>query len=288
MEKLTRREFLRRSVLGAGGLIIAGGGATASYALWGERYTLRVNRYPIPVPNLPAAFTGVTLLQITDMHYGPNVSMRMVDRVLDLAAKTRPDAIVCTGDYVQQYNGTQKIDEIWPRLKELQAPLGVYSVLGNHDHWADTTRSLEQLEASGQSVRHRAVRLERDGQSLWLGGTGDLWEDEPGIDQAFAAVDPQACKIVLSHNPDMADVPFQTRIDLMISGHTHGGQFVLPFIGAPFAPVSNPRYIHGLVQTGRFPLFISRGIGCGGVPLRFNCPPELALLELIPAEKRNT
>ena len=154
----------------------------------------------------------------------------------------QPDVVVCTGDYVLERRGTREIDRVWPVLGGLRAPLGVYSVLGNHDHWADTTRSLERLTESGQSLRHRAQALERGGSRIWLGGAGDLWEDDLGIDTALRGVPPDECRIVLAHNPDSADQDFAARVDLMISGHTHGGQVRLPLLSSWTPNVSNQRY----------------------------------------------
>ena len=171
----------------------------------------------------------------------------------------------------------------WPLLLELSAPSGVFNVLGNHDHWADAARSLFWLDRSGQSVRHRARPVERGGARLWIAGAGDYWEDDCGIDRALQDVPAGDCRLVLAHNPDTADLGWRSRVDLMISGHTHGGQVRLPLVGAPVLPVRNRRYSSGLVRTERTRVFISRGIGWAILPVRINCPPEIAVLELVRA-----
>jgi hypothetical protein len=190
------------------------------------------------------------------------------------------DIIVCTGDYVHERNSRREIDSVWPLLSRLRAPRGVFSVLGNHDHWADKDRSLEWLDRSGFDLRHKAIPIQRGGARIWLAGAGDLWEDDVGVDRAFQNVPPEECKIVLAHNPDTADFDFSARIDLMISGHTHGGQIDFPFLGTLVLPVKNKRYISGYLKTGRMGLYISRGIGWGVLPVRYNCSPEISLLHL--------
>lgn len=275
MSRLSRREFLK-----AGAGLTTAAGLAGFYALFVERYLIKANHYTIVLDRLPPAFDGFTILQLTDLHYGFLMPLWLIERVIFQANHTEKDITVCTGDYVHERNSHQAIDEIWPVMHRLRAPLGVYSVLGNHDNWADPERSSYWLQHSGQNLRQKVRLFERDGQRLWLGGTGDLWTEHPVIDEVFAGVPWNDCKILLAHNPDTADRSFRTEIDLMISGHTHGGQVRLPLVGAPVLPVENKRYSSGLIDTPRLKLFISRGIGWTGYPVRVNCPPEIAVLTL--------
>lgn len=272
----TRRDFLK--IAG----VLAGGGLAASYPVMIERYLIGVNHYTIPVLRLPPAFDGFTIVHLTDLHLGRLTSLSIIEYVIDQANRLSGDITVLTGDYVLGMNIDEPMNQVWPVLMRAQAPQGVYAVLGNHDHWADAQRSIHWLRKSGFDLRHKAIPLERDGQRMWLGGTGDYWEDRQTIDEIFSGIPAGECKIVLAHNPDSADVAFQTQIDLMISGHTHGGQVRLPFVGAPRLPVKNKKYSSGLVTSDRFPVFISRGIGYAIYPVRFNCPPEIAVLTLRP------
>ena len=252
-----------------------------SYPVFIERYLILINHYNIPVSNLPHSFEDFTIVHLSDLHYGFLVPDAVIRWVVNKANALKKDIIVCTGDYVHENNTTEQIDQVWPMLSKLSAPLGVYSVLGNHDHWADTERSLYWLQRSGQNLRHKIIPIERNGQRIWLGGTGDLWEDDLLIDPTFEGVPSQDCKILLAHNPDTADTNFDTRIDLFLSGHTHGGQVRIPFYGAPILPVNNKRYSSGYIQNDETALFISRGIGWAHLPIRFNCPPEIAVLHLV-------
>jgi uncharacterized protein len=260
--------------------VAAGAALVGSYPLLVEPYLLGVNTYEIFLPNLPPAFDGFTIVHLTDLHYSPYYPLPWIADIVQ-RANALPKAItVLTGDYVHGRNNARPVDEVWPVLGQLQAPEGVYAVLGNHDHWASESRSRDWLERTGFNLSHRLTVFERQGQRLWLGGTGDLWEDRQTIDEVFADVPAQDCKIVLAHNPDSADRPFHTRLDLMLSGHTHGGQVIVPGYGPPRIPVQNKRYTSGLIPTQRFPVFISRGTGWAIYPVRFNCPPEIARLVL--------
>lgn len=276
MTVLSRRHFLKAAA-GVGGL-----GLVASYPIFIERYVILTNTYRIPVPNLPEAFAGLRIVHLTDLHYGSLVPLSVIRHVVNRANRIERDLIVCTGDYVHERKAITQIDQVWPELARLDAPLGVYSVLGNHDHWADTAKSDYWLKETGQDLRHKAVSIERAGQRLWLAGTGDLWEDPSPLDPLLQDIPDTECRIVLAHNPDTADTDFSQRVDLMLCGHTHGGQVNIPFFGPPVLPVHNKTYSSGLKTSPRgMKLFISRGIGWAILPVRFNCCPEIAVLELV-------
>lgn len=254
------------------------------YGIFIERYLVRFPRYTIPVPNLPQAFEGTTIVHISDVHLSPLVPRWFLARLFRKVEALDKDIIVCTGDYVLGREVPGRVDAVWSLLRELDAPLGVYSVLGNCDHWADDRRSRKQLSDSGQDVRGRAVVIEKDGEALWIAGAGDLQEDHIPLDEVLRTIPSEACRIVLAHNPDTADTEFTERIDLMIAGHTHGGQVELPFIGIPMLPVENKTYSYGLKRSPKDQLvFISKGIGWGIFPGRLNSFPEIPILELVRA-----
>ena len=279
MKKITRRWFLKL----AGGMGTLG--LAASYPVFVERYTVLTNTYRIPVPNLPEAFAGFRIVHLTDLHYGLLVPLSLIWSVVTETNRIDRDAVVCTGDYVHQKRATDQIDAVWPILSELHAPAGVFSVLGNHDHWADTARSRHWLAETEQDLSHRVRSIARGKSRLWFAGAGDLWMDHRDLDGLLGEIPETDCRIVLAHNPDTADTTFASRVDLMLSGHTHGGQIDIPFVGTPVLPVRNKTYSHGLKTSSRgFPIFISRGIGWSKYPIRFNCYPEIAVLELVPGE----
>ncbi len=243
-----------------------------------------INRYRIPVSGLPKSFDGFTIAHLTDLHYGVLDSTPYVRQVVHRVNSVATDIVACTGDYVQRRHTTEEIDAVWPEMCRLSAKEGVYSVLGNHDHWADSERSQQWLEKSGQNLHHSVHKLTRNGESLWLVGSGDLQEDYKPLDIIMKDIPDGDCRVVLAHNPDTADMDFQGRVDLMICGHTHGGQINIPFLSQPWLPVKNHNYNFGLKLSKRgFPVFISRGTGWSIVPIRLNCPPEIAVLELTAA-----
>lgn len=275
---MNRRQFLR-----LGGLVGAAG-LVASYPLFIERYLILTNHYRIPVPNLPRAFAGFRIVHLTDLHYGFLLPLAVIRYVVHRANQLQRDLVVSTGDCVHKKTTTTEIDAVWPVLAELTAPFGAYSVLGNHDHRADTGRSQEWLRATGQGVEHQAKVIEKEGERLWIAGAGDLWQDHQDLDRVLGEIPEPDCRIVLAHNPDTADSPFTGRVDLMVCGHTHGGQVDIPFVGPPVLFVRNKTYSSGFKTSPRGAgVFISRGIGWSLYPIRFNCPPEIAVLELVPA-----
>lgn len=271
---ISRRKFLKFGFLGGVGSLVAG------YPFFIERYLLQVNEYRIPVRNLPEGFSGFRIVQLADLHFGMLMPKIFIDRVIRKAIALNGDVIVCTGDYVLSGSDVAEIETVWSMLGRLHAKSGVFSVLGNHDHKKHFSVSLQLLRESGQDIRHRAAAIEKNGERLWIGGAGDLWTDEINIDKAFQGVPDNECKIVLAHNPDTADMDFATKVDLMISGHTHGGQVNIPFIGAPVLPVKNKNYANGFVRSHSTGVFISRGIGWAIAPVRLNCHPEIAVLNL--------
>ena len=279
---MNRRQFLKRALWTGAATALLG-----TYPLFIERYIIKVNQYTIPVPNLPHEFDGLRAIHLTDLHYGPLMPLDIFGKVIQRTNELEKDIVVCTGDYVRGAAAARKIEGIWSVMADLRATEGVYTVLGNHDHWASTEQSIRWLNTSGHiNLRHKAVPLSRNGKTLWLGGAGDLWEDHVNLDLVLKDVPDDACRIVLAHNPDTADTDYATRIDLMISGHTHGGQVKLPFIGTPILPVKNKAFSSGFVKSQRTNIFISRGIGWAAFPVRFNCLPEIAILNIVHSEKQ--
>lgn len=272
---VNRRNFIKFGILaGCTGLI-------ASYPVFIERSIVLVNNYIIPVPTLPIEFNGYTIVHLTDLHYGLLVSKSQIIKIVERANSIPRDLTICTGDYIHEKNSSKQIDDIWPVLSCLNAPHGVLSVLGNHDHWADTERSIFWLDKSGQNIRHQIKKIERNGKYLWFAGAGDLWEDNVSIDNLMVPIPEAECRIVLAHNPDSADTIINSRADLTISGHTHGGQVNIPLLGTPVLPVKNKNYSFGLkYSNSNSPVFISRGTGWAIYPIRFNCYPEIAVLKL--------
>ena len=275
--RVSRRKFLKYLGWGAGALLAADVGF--------ERRWLQVTRPQIGIPGLLPALEGLTICQLTDIHHGPFVSLGYVKRIVDLANSLKPDIIVLTGDHV--YGSSEYIGPVWGEFARLQAPLGVYSVLGNHDYWegiehsraAQAQAGIPELLNSNVPIGFAWPRRTR----LWLAGVGDLWEDEQKLGQALDGVPGHEPAILLSHNPDYADDMNDPRVKLILAGHSHGGQVVIPCLGPVITPCRR-RYAMGLVRTGISQIYISRGLGVITPAVRINCRPELPLITLRCAE----
>lgn len=280
--RASRRWFLR--VLGLGATGALGG---AAYARFVEPRWLAVERHEVPLGL--ASGTPLRLLQLSDLHASAEVPLDFIARAVALGLAERPDLVCLTGDFVtHQFGDLQGYAKILARLSQ-SAP--AFACLGNHDggNWVasrggyPTTREVAGLLAAGrvELLHNRARRVTVAGQELRLVGLGDWWADDMEPDAAFAGVpaEPRRPTLLLSHNPDTKDHLSGHRWDLMLSGHTHGGQFRAPLLGAPFAPVRDKRYVAGLHRWRDHWLHITRGVG-NLHHLRFNCRPEVSLLTL--------
>lgn len=277
---LTRRNFLRRSLRGAGAL--AGvGGLTAGYGFW-EASQIRVRRQTVTVANLPAPFVGKTIAVLADFHHGPLVGLDFIRRAVGIAQSLAADAYALVGDFA--HKGTHTAEQLPPCLEvlsALSAPLGVFAVPGNHDMqdrgrvYRDAFRKTPLTE-----LTNRAVRVTADGAELWFAGVDDLYYGRPDLTAALSGV-PAGAVVLLAHNPDFAEVSPDPRVGLQLSGHTHGGQIYFPMAGAAWLPSKyGNKYCSGLVAGPASPVFVSRGLGEAGIPMRLNCPPEINVLTL--------
>jgi predicted MPP superfamily phosphohydrolase len=287
-----RREVLARLGLGIGALGALGVGA------WGciiEPSRLKLRRYTVPIRGLPSWAEGLRLVHLSDTHYGPYVPMPHVRRAVRMANELQADLAVLTGDYV--HRTLRAIPEGVGVLCELRARLGRFAVLGNHDHWADAEACWRQFRTGGvHTVDHRHLFLGPQGlqdrpseDAICLAGFGDLWEDKQPPQVALTGVPEDMPRIVLSHNPDYAEkIPEGLRVDLMISGHTHGGQVFIPGKGTPKVPSNYGQwYAGGLCQGPRCPVVVSRGVGMAYLPVRIAVPPELVLITLTRAPEES-
>jgi predicted MPP superfamily phosphohydrolase len=192
-----------------------------------------------------------------------------------------PDLITLGGDY--PHEGVQYIAPCIHELGRLRAPLGVYAVLGNHDHYSggQPHASAALRAARIQELTNRGLWIEADGARLWLCGVGDYWRDKQNLPAALGESTRRDAVILLSHNPDYVERITDPRVGLVLSGHTHGGQVDLPVFGPPVVPsIYGQKYAHGLVQGPATQVFVSRGIGTISPPVRIFCKPEIVLATL--------
>jgi predicted MPP superfamily phosphohydrolase len=258
-----------------GTVAVAGTGYGFFESTW-----VRIDRQTLAVRNLPAGFRGLTVAFLTDIHHGPYVDLDFVRHCVRTANLLDPDLILLGGDYV--HRDGKYAGPCFEALAGLKAPLGVYGVLGNHDYW----NGVEAVKAGFRSAKiteltNSGVWLTKNGDRLRLGGVDDLWKGTPDIAAALGdATERDAC-LVVSHNPDYAEYVRDRRVGLMLSGHTHGGQVTLPGVSPPWVPSAfGSKYLHGRVEAQCTTVYVSRGLGMTGLPVRVGSRPEINLISL--------
>lgn len=289
----SRRAFLFDS---SAGLLAVGFAAAPGYGAVVEPQRLTTRRYTVPIAGLPAGLVGLRLVQFADPHLGPRVTESFVAEAVRRAIELQPDVVVFNGDYVA--DGVGEIDRVADLMKPLAdaARIGAVGVLGNHDWWGDGPRMRDAMRRVGvRMIDNDRVWIDAGAHKLTdtpspdglaLVGLGDLTEDVTDFDRAFDGVETRTPRVVVAHQPDSAELPEMKdpdgpRVDLLLSGHTHGGQVRIPFIGTPLVPSKfGQRYAGGLIQHPRFPVVVSRGVGLSLLPVRIGVPPELTLIEL--------
>ena len=278
----SRRTFLR-ATLGAVGAAAIGLPAFRWYVTEVEPHWLAVERVTLTLPRLPQAFDGMTIAQLSDLHLGPvpslDTSLQMVRAAIRTAIELKPDLITVTGDFVRR---TGWEESLLDTLRPLSASLGVFGVRGNHDWYRGVEHVTELASAAGMTmlVNDSAV-IQRNGESLHIAGVDDLYGQHQDLGRALANVPREAAVILLAHEPDFADTAaLDERIVLQLSGHSHGGQVRVPLLDATWLPRYGQKYPAGWYQIGAMQLYTNRGIGVVGVPVRFNCRPEVTLFTL--------
>jgi predicted MPP superfamily phosphohydrolase len=264
----------RRAVL-KGALATTVGAVTgaATYGVAYERHRIGVTHAALPVSGLPPALDGVRIAMLTDIHHSRYVSAADVTSAVDLAMAQRPDLIVLGGDYVT-FGDRAFVGPVAELLAPLRAPNGVFAILGNHDDDRDLPAALTKRHI--QVLRDARTRLEIRGEPLELAGVR-FWTRQPG-DIARVLRKASGTVILLAHDPRRITEAAALNVPAVLSGHTHGGQVVLPGVGA----VARRRFpiLAGLGTRENTSIFVSRGIGTVYVPVRINCPPEVAMVTL--------
>lgn len=275
----------RRAVLLGGGVVALG---TAGLAK--QSTELHVLEYPLPVKDLPKALNGLRVALLADIHRGPVVSQSFLEEVVDRVNSLSPDLVLMPGDFVAK--SPRFFPDIERALRRLNPSIASFATLGNHDVWVGREQAMACLQGAGViPLQNRAVYLGADrslkdgpaiGESLCLAGVDDLWTGEPDF-SFLASVPTEIPVFLLSHHPDVAE-DFQNsaqRIDWQFSGHTHGGQIVLPAVGALATASSyGDKYLYGWCQGPKWPVFTTCGIGTSSVPVRVGTQSEILLFTL--------
>jgi len=278
--QMSRRRFLARATYAYAGA----GAALSTYGIWSAYRLPQVTRRTLVFPDLPPGLDGLTLLHLSDLHAGMHLGEDMMQEIVAQANALRPDLIVQTGDMIDI--SRSYIPAYVRAFRELSAPFGVVTVLGNHDRYTGEREVIQGCRETGQVfVQNGCHVVERHGAVLALLGIDDPhnWTvDDPqqaDVDAARRAAPPDAFHVLLAHRPGAWDTAAPRGIPLTLAGHIHGGQFYLPLIGwSPGSLIT--KYVMGHFQRGNSQLYVSRGIGVVGVPIRVFAPPEIELFEL--------
>jgi len=277
---LSRRRFLARATYA----YAATGLAFTGYGIESARRIPGVTRRVLTFPDLPPAFSGLTILHISDVHAGQFMERDQMQEIVARANAQRADLVLQTGDMIDF--SPSYIPEYVRAFRDLTAPLGVVTCLGNHDLYTGPAKVIQGVRDAGQIVvRGDAHVIERDGATLALAGIDDPnnWVfDDPqtlAVDRVLRGVPAGAFTILLAHRPGAFDTARQRGVPLTLSGHIHGGQIAIPLVGVSAGQLIT-KYVAGHFVSGRSQLYVSRGIGVVGVPIRVFVPPELALFEL--------
>lgn len=275
----------RRYYLHALGVSVLLGVLLIMWSMFLEPSRLVVKPTTLEIPGWPSGFAQCKIVALSDLHVGaPHITLDKLRRIVQLTNEQQPDLIVLLGDYVIQgvIGGTFIAPETFIEvLKDLRAPLGVYAVLGNHDWWFSADRITRVFQQGGIRVlTNEAVPLERQGQTLWLAGFGDLFSQRDEIEKTLHRVTTSDPILALTHTPDIF-LKLPPQVILTLAGHTHGGQVNLPLLGRRVVPSDyGEKYAIGYVEEGPRRLFVTTGIGTSILPLRFRVPPEIAVLTI--------
>jgi len=277
---ISRRRFLVRATYA----YAAAGAALSTYGIWNAERLPEVTRRTLTFPDLPPGLDGLRLLHLSDVHAGVHMEQDKMQALVAQANALGADLIVQTGDMIDI--DPAYIPPYVRAFRELSAPLGVVTVLGNHDRYTGADAVIRGVRDAGQVfVRNDVHVIERGGATLALVGIDDPrnWKaDDPqplDIDLALRRTPPRAFQILLAHRPGAFDGAAPRGIPLTLAGHIHGGQFYVPILGwSPGRLIT--KYVMGYFRQGNSQLYVSRGIGVVGVPIRVFVPPEIALLEL--------
>jgi predicted MPP superfamily phosphohydrolase len=258
----------------ATGLVVCGYGCTL------RRWWFVVRRVEVPIRGLDPRLDGYTIAQLSDLHIGAHTPLWWGKRWARVANAAAADLVVVTGDMVT--SGVAFHEDIAELVGELRAKDGVFVIMGNHDYFGEGEPLVSLLEGRGvQVLRNRGVILERDGGQLFLAGIDDTWTKRADLERALAERPAGMATVLLAHDPERFPAAAKRSVQLVLSGHTHGGQIAMPFL-ARYINASKlaHRYHIGLYKDGDATLYVHPGLGTTGPPMRLGAAPAIALVTL--------
>ncbi|MGF6951311.1 putative MPP superfamily phosphohydrolase [Neobacillus sp. B4I6] len=281
----TRRTFLKRT-LGSFLTVLGLSSGGYLYANRIEPSLLDIQELQIKHPLIPNSFDGIKMIQFSDTHLGFQYNLHQFNQLVNKINSLKPDIILFTGDLMDEPNQYTEINKLMPILKKLQAPLGKYCIFGNHDHGgygSDIYRNIMETTDFSVLLNDSAPIKLSDGSIIYLLGIDDAMLGNPNISLTLKNVPKNSFKILLSHAPDLAETASLYPVQWQLSGHSHGGQIKIPFLGALVTPPFGKIYPEGLYSIGEhnpLSLYVNRGIGTTRLPFRFMSKPELTVFTL--------
>lgn len=274
-----RRKFLKAGSLTSLGIVTLPL-TTFSYAAIAAKSKPIIERVDLKLNSLPDSLVGLKIVQISDLHTNQFIGQEDVERVTELVNQEEPDIVLITGDFIS--NSPKYIPICAAGLKDVSAKYGVFGCLGNHDYYTDPVGVRNQMEAIGINLLVNSSEiLEIRETKITIAGIDDLWVGKPDYDATLRDTDFSSPIILMSHNPDAFPTIAGYDVDLTLSGHTHGGQIGLRLFGNHYSFVNlvTP-FVMGEFSKGNSKLYVNRGIGTVGPPLRLNAPPEISVITL--------
>jgi predicted MPP superfamily phosphohydrolase len=239
-----------------------------------------VVKIEVKIRRLPIPFQGYRIVHISDIHYGQWISADRLKGVIDLINQQKPDIVAITGDFVSYSD--KDIEDLIPALKKIHAQDATVAVLGNHDHWVSSERVRSILKESRIiELNNDVYTVNRKGFEIHIAGVDSITLNKNQLDKVLQKLPPDEPAILLVHEPDFANISAETkRFSLQLSGHSHGGQFVLPKLGTPFRGDGFKKYPLGRYQVGEMVQYTNRGLGTNAFWIRINCAPEITVIDL--------
>lgn len=248
----------------------------ARYAL-NEANSLSLEKIEIKLKRLPKKLDGFRIIHLSDIHHSPFTGLEHISRAVKIANRLKPDMFVLTGDYVS--HESEYINPVAKVLGDLESEFGTYACLGNHDHWTDADNVTKSFRKENINVLiNEGIRFKAFDSSFWLAGVDDYMVGKTDVPASMRGSFPDEMKLLLAHNPVIIRQAARFGVDLMFSGHTHGGQVKMRDDEKRIFP--RRKLTNGLHRRKDTQIYITRGIGTVVLPVRYQCPPEISLIEL--------
>ena len=279
---MNRRDFLKKFT----GSILAGIGVASGsfyYAHQMEPTMLEVKREKIISSKIPPAFHQFRIIQFSDTHIGFHYSLEQLEELVHTVNHLNPHIIVFTGDLVDKPNEYKNYEQLSAILSMLKADYGKYWIYGNHDHGGYGTDLIKNVmeRANFSLLQNNLQVIEKDFDRLNIAGIDDVMLGKPDLYKTLQNANPNLYTILLAHEPDFVEETINYPVDLQLSGHSHGGQIRLPFVGHIYTPDYAEKYVKGKYDIGsQLTLFVNSGIGTTRLPYRFLCSPEIHIYTL--------